>query len=193
MKKLFNQKLLVLALSLIVFSACDDDEKIVTKGEFTVNDQTTKISSGLLVYDTSPQEDANENTYYRNQLIFLGKGLTIVGSDGEYDLSGDGSLLELLVNNEDQVLQAGEYTWQSEENEQPFDLWSGELTLHVNSGDEEVYQLQSGTVTVTKSGSIHKITFSGTAYLQFSEGRGLPPLEVTAEFEGKLKRLPFDF
>lgn len=194
MKKLFTQKLLLLVLSVFVLSACgEDDEKSGTKGEFTLGDETTTISSGLFAYDTSPQEDDNENVYHRNELIFLGKGLKVVSSGGEYELTGDGNMLDLLVNNSGEQLEVGTYTWQSEENEQPFDLWAGWLTLNVNSDNEEEYELESGTLVVTKSGSTYKITFTGTAYLSFDGARGLPPIVVTAEFEGTLKTFGFDF
>jgi hypothetical protein len=193
MKKLFNQKLLLIALSAFVLSACSDDERIRTKGEFTLADGTTAIGSGIFAYNTNPQYDADENEYYRNQLIFLGKGLKIVSADGEYEITGEGNMLELFVNNEGQELEDGGYTWPVDENEQAFDLRGGLLTLNVNTDEEEEYALYSGSVMVTKSGSVYKITFTGTAYFQFSGSRGLPPLDVTAEFEGQLKTFGFDF
>ena len=197
MKKLFTLKFLLVALSLCILTACSDDEKVATKGQFTLQDEATKIASGFFVYDTSPNTDGEENVYHRNQIIFYGKGLKVLQTGPEPEPVGEGNLLELYINNEGQTLETGTYTWQAEENEQPFDLWYGLLTLGVNSGDETDYRLQSGEMVVSKSGSAYKITFTGTAYLEFEgefkQNAGLPALTVTATFEGKLKRVGFDF
>lgn len=195
MKNQFTQKLLLLAITLFALTACSDDE-VKTKGSITLEDESTKIASGLFVYDTSPNTDAEDNDYYRNQIIFVGKGLKIETSGDEYEVTGSGNMLELYVNNAGTQLETGTYTWQSEENEQPFDLWSGWLTLDVNSEDETYYRLIDGTVTVTKSGGIYKMSFEGTAYLYIESDKqaaGLPTVNVSAEFEGKLKRFGFDF
>ncbi len=199
MKKLFNLNLLLLVLSVFILSACgDDDDKVKTTGEFTLSDETTKISSGIFVYDTSPNTDDDGDGYHRNQLIFLGTGLKITGSGNEAEIVGEGNMLELYINNEAEALQTGTYTWQAEGNEQPFDLWGGYLTTDVNTGNEVSYRLEAGTVVVTKSGSAFKITFTGAAYIdEDDEGDrqkfGLPPFIVTAEFSGKLKQMAFDF
>lgn len=195
MKNQFTQRLLQLAVILFAFTACGDDE-VKTKGQFTVDDETTKIASGLFVYDTTPNSDAEENDYYRNQVIFFGKGLKITGSGDEYEVTGSGNMLELYVNNAGTQLETGTYTWQSEENEQPFDLWSGWLTLDVNSADETYYRMIGGTLTITKSGGIYKMSLEGTAYLYIESDKqaaGLPTVNVSVEFEGKLKRKGFDF
>ncbi len=182
----------------LILTACgDDDGGVKTKGQFTLGEETTKISSGHFFYATSPNSDADDNDYYRNQVIFYGKGLKVEGTGDEAETVGEGDMLELYINNEGQELQTGTYTWQAEENEQPFDLWYGLLTQNVNTANEVYYRLQEGVVVVSKSGSTYKITFTGAAYLETDDdakvNAGLPPIVVTAEFEGKLSRSGFDF
>lgn len=196
MKNFIYRNLLLFAFSTAVLSACSDDDEVKTKGEITFSDQKTKITSGVFAHDTSPAEDDNGNVYHRNQLILFGTGLRLVESgDDEYEISGTGHYLYLMLNGSDQELKTGTYTWQSEDNQQPFDLWAGEFIKNANTANEEEYDLRSGTVTVTKSGDTFKISFSGTAILEI-DGEVPPntePITVTAQFEGKLTRVPFDF
>ena len=198
MKTLFNQKLLLLAISLFAITACEDDDKIKTTGHLSLDSEETKVASGWFLYDTSPNQDSEENDYYRNQLILVGKGLKVEKDGDDYDVDGNGDVLTLLINNEDQGLQVGTYTWQSEENEQPFDLWDGNYIQNMNTEDEINYRLYSGILTVSKSGSKYKINFEGLAYIEietdgFKSAAGLPAIPVSAEFEGKLHKGPFGF
>ena len=197
MKHLFNHKLLMLAIGLFIATACGDDDEVKTKGNISLDSEQSSIASGWFMYDTSPNHDIEENVYYRNQIIFFGKGLKFEKDGDEYETTGSGDVLELYINNEGQLPETGIYTWQGEENEQPFDLWYGLYTQNVNTGDEATYRLQSGTLTISKSGSTYKMSFEGTAYLEigqdFKQSAGLPPIAVTAEFEGKLKKAKFDF
>lgn len=194
---MFKQKFLSFALVGLVLASCgDDDNEAKTKGQFTLADETTKIASGLFEFDTTPDTDIDDNTYHRNTLIFFGEGLRIEVTGDEYETIGEGNMLTLDINNNGQELEVGTYTWEPEENEQPFDLRGGLVTLNVNTGNELDYRMYSGTVTVTKSGSIYKISFTGTAYAENQGVRqlaGLPLINVTAEFEGKLSRMGFDF
>lgn len=196
MKKLFNQKLILFASGLLMLTACGDDDEVKTTGQFVLGDETTRIAKGYFVYDTSPNSDAEDNEYYRNQLVFFGNGLKVEGSGENIDVVGEGNMLELYVNNEGQQLQPGLYIWQAEENEQPFDLWLGSLTQNVNTANEVSYQLVSGALTVSKSGSVYTITFTGAAYLEIQNPRqeaGIAPIQVTAQFKGKLSRVGYDF
>lgn len=184
----------MLAITLLAFTACSDDE-IKTKGQLMFSEIETAVASGWFVQDTSPNYDGNENEYFRNQLAFFGKGLKATKSSGGYAISGSGDMLELYINNAEQGLKTGTYTWQDEENEQPFDLWYGLYTQNANTEDEATYRLTEGTLTVSKSGDAYKISFEGIAYFEFDEVKqaGLPPVDIALEFKGPLKKAKFDF
>lgn len=186
---------LLLFASLILFSCKDDDGPGKTiDNNFSLGERNFDITSAGFVIDSDPGTDGDGDEYYRNELFFS-EGISLGTGGGEPSPSGTGHYISLLINNEGQELEPGTYTWQSEENEQPFDLWAAYLTTDWHTETQTDYELVSGTLTVTKSGNIYTIDFEGVAYQEGEEGEQLPDTDeiVTVKFKGSLAQFERDF
>jgi hypothetical protein len=186
----------------IVLSSCkdDDDSKNTPDNKFTFGTTEVKIEKGAFIYDVSPGQDTDGNDYYRNELFFAPSGVTITAAgEDDFDVTGEGTILTLLINNSGQELQVGTYTWQGEENEKPFDFWDGTVYVNWNTNSEGRYRMTEGTVVVTKSGSTYTITAEGEAYPMTYNGDWwetdleASPVTVTLQFEGELSTFAQDF
>jgi hypothetical protein len=197
--KLVSRNAAFLLFATIAIVSCKDDEpsKPAPDNKFSIEDDNYTIKTGMFLKDMTVGLDANNNEYYRNSVIFTTDGVTTITVDGETQALGAGDIVELMLNNAGQALEAGTYTWQSEEHEQPFDFWSGQITLDwdatvQDSGIE--YNFTSGTVTVAKSDDTYTITFEGVAVGDVNHDE-LPdePVTVSGQFEGKLTEGQRDF
>lgn len=199
MKKVSLKAALLLFATISIVSCKDDDEpsKAAPDNKFTIGDNVSKIATGYFIKDLSVGHDDNENAYYRNSLFFITEGITTTTVEGETEALGEGDLLELQINNAGQELQVGTYTWQSEENEQPFDLWSAQAHLGWKRADGDAgteFNFQSGNVVVAKSGDVWTITFEGVAVGDANHDEILDaPVNVSGKFEGSLSLAQRDF
>jgi hypothetical protein len=195
--KLVSRNVALLLFATISIVSCKDDDEKAPDNKFAIGDNSYKIAKGVFLKDLSVGEDDNGNEYYRNELAFITDGINVIEVDGETEATGEGNLVSLLINNEGQELEVGTYTWQSEENEQPFDFWAGDVVVGWNSANEGSgtdYEFQSGTVTVAKSGDKYIITFEGVAIGDANHDE-MPdaPVTVSGQFEGKLMAGQRDF
>jgi hypothetical protein len=192
--KLVNRYALIVCAAVGLFSCNDDETPTTPDNKFSLGATDYKITNGLFIKDVEPGMDNDGNEYYRNELTFTGDGITITEVDGEVTGSGQGSYATLLINNAGRELQTGTYTWQAEENEQPFDLWAGNITIDWQKGTQTDYLMTSGTLTVSRTGTSYKATFEGVAYPEDMINGGIvsgsSPLNVKLQFEGSL--LAFD-
>jgi hypothetical protein len=194
--KLVNRNLALLLLAGITLVSCNDDETPTTPdNKFAVGADTYKITNGAFLKDIEPGTDGVGHEYYRNELFLAGEGITLATVDGKLTGTGDGSRILLLINNVGRDFQAGTYTWQSEANEQPFDLWAGYINIAGQNQSEVDYDLESGTLTVTKSGSTYKATFEGVAHQEDENEVEVPNSDVTVTFqyEGSLLQADAEF
>ena len=183
--------------------ACKENERRQLKDTFSFNDENSVIQTASFVYDLEPGLDDEGNEYYRNQLMFTSDGVIVVpDGDGGADVQGSGTILALLINNDGQTLEPGLYTWQSEENEQPFDFWSGDLYVNWNKVGEKPYAFTEGTVRVSKSKEIYRIIANGIAYpRKWDDNIGdwvdpdlsADPVDMHVEYEGLLTLYAVDF
>ena len=111
------------------------------------------------------------------------EGITITSSNGVLNGSGSGNIVVLMINNKGRELQAGTYTWQSEENEKPFDLWAGYVTTDSEKATEKNFDLLSGTLTITKVGTTYKATFEGIAIQEDDNEEHIAGTETTVSFQ----------
>jgi hypothetical protein len=194
MKLVTRNFALLLFVAVGLFSCKDDDKAPAPDNKFTIGDNSYKIKTGIFFKDVEPNSDDNGTDYYRNSISFLTDGISFTDVDGEEIATGEGDMVDLLINNEGRELKAGTYTWQSEENEQPFDLWSASVTLNWNGAGETEYDFKSGTLVVAKSGDTFTITFEGIAVGDANHDE-IPDSEVTVsgQFEGTLLEKDFDF
>ncbi|HYF70103.1 MAG TPA: hypothetical protein VD884_18305 [Ohtaekwangia sp.] len=188
------------------FSSCkDDDEKSkAPDNKFTLESLSEKITDAALIYDESEAEDDEGNPYHRNSIAFITEGGQLV-SDPQYggvNFDGDGSYFELFLNNEGQTLEAGNYPFQTEENEQPFDFWLGVVVTERNTDNEKGYRFTDGAVVITKSGSTYDIKVEGevreTFWDEEDDEWGLvnmdaTPIDISLQYKGKLDVYSWDF
>src|SRR5690349_21702094 len=150
-----------LLLAVVSLFSCNEIENTVPDNNFSLGENTFKIIKGAFLKGMEPGTDTDGNEYYRNELILAGEGIMLTETDGHLVGTGQGSFVNLLINNKGRELEAGTYTWQSEENEQPFDLWAGYVTIDWQKDSEIKYELGSGTLTIVKSGTTYKTSFEG--------------------------------
>ncbi|RAW02356.1 hypothetical protein [Pseudochryseolinea flava] len=193
---------LTAAMSLLALSSCkDDDKKIAVDNKLTANTETIKLTDAAFIWDTKAGTDDDGNEYYRNELAFLSAGMQIsANEDGSPKLTGNATIMTLLINNDIQELQPGTYTWQGEEHEQPFDLWDAYYYKNYDLESEQRYGFSTAQLVVTKSGDSFTLVLSGTAYPSIRSEFGWDgldleedPIAVTLQYQGTLKNFKQDF
>lgn len=159
MKKIL--KLLTgLALSVILFTGCEDDEES-QKNYFYVGENEFIISGGLLVnWGIDDSELWHEG--YNTDLSLYTEGLTVEEVDGEHYFEGNGRILYFEMFSESgSSLDETTYTFSEEipYSKGTFDY--GEYVYNYDSEDDEpesFSEITDGTVTISKVGSDYIIS-----------------------------------
>jgi len=177
--KIGKKILTVILLSLIIFAGCKKDKKESSFNNYIKYDgKTYPIDQGVI--ENFGRWDEDEG--YNLDLYILSNGITLQESGGEITgVTGNGHVIYFeMFSNSPTQLDNGNYN---------YDEWSWEagtfdygwISLNYDAAldDSEIDQdIEGGTVTVSKTGDIYKITINCTD----EDGKS-----VTGYFEGTLK------
>lgn len=181
--KLVARNFAVLTFLAVGLFSCKDDEGSPKANKLTIGEDSYGVTSGVFLKDVEPGTDNDGNEYFRNELLLGADGLTVSIDDGSVMFEGEGTIVDFMINNEGQELQAGTYTFQSEENEQPFDLWWGSIYVNWTGDTSTEYEVESGSMVITKSGDKYKATFEGVAHQEDDFGNEVADTDVTVSFQ----------
>lgn len=173
----------MLAIVAFVFSSCsdndsDDDSDVDsgTEGSYTYNGEKIGLETAVLVYSTDPQENTDQNTYYRHNLTLWSSGLTV---DDNGDATGKGDVLDFAILSSSETLEAGSYTINLEDEDAPLLITWAVIYRGVSNGNfEGMIMLESGKLVIAKSADTYTMTLTATTSTDKS---------VTASYKGKLK------
>lgn len=157
-----------LAMAVVLVSSCkdDDDEQAKLEDHFTLGGTQKDLSTIVVFYDETPGKN-NGTTYYRNEIVFISKTISIDQSSDYAKLSGEGDAISLEIVSNTEKLEAGTYTFTGDEtNLSPFTIWSGGIYINYNIENKtgEQYVFTAGTVKVEKSDIWYTIALEGTVY-----------------------------
>jgi len=161
----------VFAALLVCFSSCDGDDE-GPSGSFTFDDESYKLSRGYVRLDDT--DVSGDNTYYYWTAVLTSKGIQY---DEVFTGKGDAVILNIVALNDDGVLPSGTYTSTNE----TADSNGVYIDFNVITEVGEVHtDVTDVSITITKSGSTHKISFT----IELNSGE-----TVTGSFSGKVTEI----
>lgn len=151
---------LLLLIGLAISCGKNNEEETTPVNHFKVNDTYYALSTGY-------QEDWGTGSYYDGyniDLVLISDGISV--DFDTYNATGKGHVLyfELFTAGENGI-EAGEYVYADTE---PYDTGTFDdgaymINLDLSTEDaEKTGYFKSGTITVTKSGSVYEISIDGT-------------------------------
>lgn len=173
-----------LLLGTMLFAGCggDDDSDSESGNYFKINGKTYELKVGYL---QNWGMDADYYDGYNVDLLLVSDGITFDAENEEFSGTGDGIYFEMYSSMSNQ-LPAGSYTYSSTEpnSTSTFDYGEYYVDFNTSTYDYTSYGFfNSGTITVSKSGSTYEISFTCTS----SEGQS-----CTGYFKGQLTVLNFE-
>jgi hypothetical protein len=155
--------LLMLLLVIVLASGCkDDDDDKTPSNQMTIAGTDYEMSQAVL-----ENYGQYSGTGYNFDLILLSPGFVIHEANGELDsVSGVGSGLSFEIFTATQeMLSSGDYTYDADGSENPGTFDEGTAVVEFNTATEDgtSYDINSGKLTVEKSGTTYIFSFEGTA------------------------------
>jgi hypothetical protein len=177
-----NSNLLQIAVVVVttIFSSCSDDEAKLAK-QLIIDGEKETLGNGYITSDGYDMDDNGDpiSEYY---ILLTEEGLTI----GNCEAVGEGSLIELYISSPSTYkLESGTYTFIDDEPEVKNTVEGSVYLNYVASTEEgeESFDILSGTMTVSKSGSSFKIKLSNLVLEKDSDGS---EVDATGSWEGEL-------
>jgi hypothetical protein len=167
--------LLMLLLAVVVLApGCKDDDDKTPSNHMTIAGTDYEMSQAVL-----ENYGQFSGPGYNFDLILLSPGFVMHEVNGELDSVsgvGHGISLEIFTATEE-MLSSGVYTYDSNGTENPgtFDEGSAIVDFDTAIEDGTYYEINSGKLTVEKSGNTYTFSFDGTATNN---------VKVTAYFKG---------
>jgi uncharacterized lipoprotein YehR (DUF1307 family) len=160
--KIRTSGIAILAMTIIILSACKKDDK-TTKNSFKYNNKETEIGT---VYGGSLGESPTSGVY-GTLIYFIEKTITLNSVAGAYDsLSGTGDILLLtFLSNSSGELPSGDYIFNVSEDPfvaNSFGYKSG-LLVNVNTAGNDIpasIALNGGKITVKKNTDDYEFTLN---------------------------------
>jgi hypothetical protein len=154
----------------------------------------------VLFYDVDPSYNAEEELYYRNEILLFSDGLKPQEEeDGEVEVLGKGDALSIEIVSSSNELEAGTYVWGSEEDPQEFQVWdaSAYVNFDTSTGTGDSYSFTEMELTITKEDDKYTITFSGVVYPtlivdgdDWGPDLEADPINVTGTYAGLINGYP---
>ena len=160
MKKLFVSSL-ILAAIIALLGSCKDDENPKQDSSVTYDGKEYSLTKAFAALDDIEIED--DGTWYVWSLLLSDNGISY--DDDEEELKGSGDLIyaELWTLDDDSKLPVGTFVFPEAGGNfiEEGGLYLG-YDLEEEEGEEDLDDIKSASVTISKSGSTYTISFSFT-------------------------------
>jgi len=149
----------------VLFSSCkkDNDETNSSSSCFTYKNSKYGIAKGYLI----GWGESNSTSVYSKEIYLVSSGITCTSNSSSYNISGTGnSIYFSIYSTSETAIEPGTYTY-SESTSYPitntFDYCEVDLNSNWDLQEENGTwaEITSGTLTISKSGSIYEIAFEG--------------------------------
>jgi len=162
MKTKLQFSVFALSLALISVSSCTPEEDIVVN-QFVLDGTGMPLSAGRIMLNSRARQDDHGASVHDHYVTLVSKGISFTDTRS---ISGSGNMINLvLANTNSAELATGTYTLAGSEHGSAMTYSFSQVGIGVSSDKgtiSSLYNINSGTITISKSEGTYTIEMSGT-------------------------------